>query len=215
MRLVTRATLDGAGAAPHTLVMSIAPVALATAIADHLRTARPTWTVTIDGQRVRVADVAAERMDHWNSASVWIEDNRRRYSSEPGLEARSVDVGARGGLRRVTYKALDDIPALCRKIEARLAEGFTEEAAQQERARLQAEADERREARREAEQAAYPLAFAAYVRHDGGRLSIPRSLAAVALAAIEAHLAAQKEAAPPPEGEGAAQASDASGEAAD
>ena len=215
MRPVTRATLDGAGAPPHTLVMPIAPAALVTAIADHLRTARPTWTVAIDGQRVCVADVAAERMDHWNSASVWIEDNRRRYSSEPGLEARSVDVGARGGLRRVTYKALDDIPALCRKVEARLDEGFTEEAARQERARLQAEANNRRAERYEAEKRAYPLAFAAHVWHDGGRLSIPRNLAAVALAAIETHLAAQKEAAPPPEGEGAAQASDASEEAAD
>lgn len=206
--------LDGAGAPLHTLNMPIAPAALVTAIADHLRAARPTWTVVVNGQRVQVAAEASHRLGARNSASVWVEDNRRRYSSEPGPEARHVDVAARGGLRRVTYKALGDLPALCRKVEARLAEGFAEEAARQERARLQAEADDRRAERYEAEKRAHPLAFAAHVWRDGGRLSIPDDLAAVALAAIEAHLRAQKEAAPPPEGEGAAQASDASEEAA-
>ena len=206
--------LDGAGAPPHTLGMPIAPAALVTAIADHLRAAHPTWTVVVNGQRVQVAAEASHRVNAWNSASVWVEDNRRRYSSEPGPEARHVDVAADGGLRRVAYKALDDIPALCRKVEARLAEGFAKEVARQERARLQAEADDRRAKRYEAEKLAHPLAFAAHVWRDGDRLRIPGHLAAVALAAIEAHLAAQKEAAPPPEGEGAAQAEDASEEVA-
>jgi len=127
--------------------------------------------------------------------------------------AVSVEVSPSGGVRRITYKALADLPALCAKIEERLAEGFAGRVA----ARKALEEREARVAARKAErEAEYPRAFAAGCRHEWNTtvLQVPGRLAAIALAAVEAHLrqeAAQKEAAPPPEGEGAARGAEGAG----
>lgn len=184
------------------------------AVTAHLRALHPDWVVEQHSAVERILRVWSSAEDaeasRFSSATVSVEDDRPRYSSTPSPHAIGVEVKACGDLRRVTYKALADLPALCAKIGARLAEGFTEEVKAREVRAEKARREERVIARKDARTVAHPLAFAAGCRHDSWQTSevtIPSRLADVALAAVEAHLrqeAAQKEAAPPPEGEGAA-----------
>lgn len=164
------------------------------AITTHLREKRPTWTVEVsEGQR-RIGVRASADESRYSSAGVRINDDARPFSHKPGEHVKSIDVSPRGYLRVTTYKALDDLPALCRKIEARLAEGFAEEARRDaERERERAEWDKANEEARAIE-AAHPLAVAEdlEVQSDLSLVVRDRALVDVALAAIEAHLKARQ-----------------------
>lgn len=164
------------------------------AITTHLREKHPEW-VLAEGATPRIFRVwssAAEAEEsRWSSALVTVEDDRPRFSDKSNPIARSVEVAPRGNVRRVTYKALGDLPALCRKVEERLAEGFASEVAKREESARKQVAEDRKAARRKAAEDAHPLTFAQGARFswDEPRLTIPEGeLSAVALAAIEAHL---------------------------
>lgn len=164
------------------------------AITAHLREKRPTWTVEVsEGQR-RIRVCASANTSQGSGAGVLIHDDAKPFSHEPGKHVRSIDVSPRGRLRTSTYKAFTDLPGLCRKIEARLAEGFTEQARLDgERERERAEWDK---ANKEAcaIEAAHPLAVAEdlEVQGDLSLVIYDRALVDVALAAIEAHLKARQ-----------------------
>ena len=169
------------------------------AITTHLREKRPEWALA-EGATPRIIRVwssaaAAEKAPLWSSASITVEDDRPRFSDKSNPIARSVEVAPRGDVRRVTYKALGDLPALCRKVEERLAEGFASEVAKREESARKQAAEDRKAARRKAVEDAHPLTFAQGARFSWNepRLTIPEGeLSAVALAAIEAHLKARQ-----------------------
>lgn len=186
--------------------------AILEALTTHLREKRPDWTVLIESER-RILVARSVDARAWDKASIWVEDQRSRYSysSKAHPHAAAVHVSPRGNVRRVTYKALDDLPALCAKVEAKIAEGFAAEDAADKRREQEREdeakreaARERRDARRAAQREAHPLAFGAGVdfKPDGWGLVLPErgDLAAVALAAVEAHLRTQKAKAAAPDG---------------
>ena len=172
--------------------------AILEALTTHLREKRPDWTVLIESER-RILVARSVDARAWDKASIWVEDLRSRYSSKAHPHAAAVQVSPRGNVRRVTYKALADLPALCAKVEAKIAEGFAAEDAADKRREQEREdeakreaARERRDARRAAQREAHPLAFGAGVdfKPDGWGLVLPErgDLAAVALAAVEAYL---------------------------
>jgi hypothetical protein len=184
--------------ADRVLVSSVLVSTVLEAITTHLREKRPEW-VPAEGATPRVICVwpsAAEAEEsRWSSASVTVVDDRPRFSDKPNPVARSVEVAPRGDVRRVTYKALADLPALCRKVEERLAEGFASEVAKREESARKQAAEDRRAARRKAAEDAHPLTFAQGARFSWNepRLTIPEGeLSVVALAAIEAHLKARQ-----------------------
>lgn len=155
------------------------------ALTAHLREKRPDWHVT-PTEFTRGLSVGRSPGAHsWSRATVSVQ----------GVVAVNA--------RRVAYTALDDLPALCRKVEAKIAEGFAAEDAADKRREQEREdeakreaARERRDARRAEQREAHPLAFGAGVdfKPDGWGLVLPErgDLAAVALAAVEAHLRARR-----------------------
>lgn len=164
------------------------------ALTAHLREKRPDWHVT-PTEFTRGLSVGHS----WSRATVSVDDTSSRYASRPSPHARAVSVAPSGNVRRVSYTALDDLPALCTKVEAKIAEGFAAEAAADKRREQEREdeakreaARERRDARRAAQREAHPLAFGAGVdfKPDGWGLVLPErgDLAAVALAAVGAYL---------------------------
>lgn len=183
--------------------------ALLDALTAHLRDRRPDWSAN---PHFYLADTLCLLSDGGDGAMVSVAADKRTG------RAVSVEVSPSGGVgvRRTTYKALADLPALCAKIEERLAEGFAGRVAARKALEERQEREARVAARKAEREAEYPRAFAAGCRHEWNTtvLQVPGRLAAIALAAVEAHLrqeAAQKEAAPPPEGEGAARGAEGAG----
>ena len=208
MSPVTRRQLDGAPAPLHTPSMAdlLTASTLLDALTARLRDRRPDWSANPHSY---LADTLCLLSDG-DGAMVSVAADKRTG------RAVSVEVSPSGGVRRTTYKALADLPALCAKIEERLAEGFAGRVAARKALEEREEREARVAARKAEREAEYPRAFAAGCRHEWNTtvLQVPGRLAAIALAAVEAHLrqeAAQKEAAPPPEGEGAARGAEGAG----
>lgn len=172
--------------------MAVSVSAIVEVLTAHLREKRPDWVVLKPGYAPSVVRVwwsaaEAEAFPNWSS-TFSVETSRSGIVT--GVEVRSTCTD----VRRVTYKALADLPALCAKVEARLAEGFAVAVERRAAARRADVAARRAEERRQATAAAYPLAFTC-VCFDGLARAVPGALATVALDAIEAHLKARQGAA--------------------